>query len=147
MAPTYSFYNEFKPELTPKQMLEYGVFGGSYLGNTIKEYPRLWFKKAKLSKSFDVNINFFKIKSGLSLIEWKKKGWIMKEDPRGWFQWYCRFSIGRRILEVDRVQISRWKAFGSRHIGAIKKNCRKRELNCRKRQRQALLQWAYNPFI
>ena len=143
----YSFYSEFKPELTPRQMLEYGVFGGSYLGKTIKEYPESWFKKAKLSKSFDVNLNFFKIRSGLSLIEWRKKGWIMQEDPRGWFQWYCRFSIGRRILEVDKVQINRWKAFGPRHIGAIKKNCRKRKLNCRKRQRQALLQWAYNPFI
>ena len=90
-----------------------------------------------MSKSFDVNLNFFKIRSGLSLIEWRKKGWIMQEDPRGWFQWYCRFSIGRRILEVDKGQINRWKAFGPRHIGAIKKNCRKRKLNCRKRQRQA----------
>ena len=128
-------------------MLEYGVFGGSYLGNTIVEYPKKWFEKAKLSKSFDVNLNFFKISSGLTLQEWKEKGWIMKEDPRGWFQWYCRFCMGRRITKIDRIQIYRWKNFGPRHIGGIKNNCKTKDLNCRRRQRQALLQWAYNPFF
>tara|TARA_Y100000590_G_scaffold75748_1_gene83741 strand:- start:7151 stop:7594 length:444 start_codon:yes stop_codon:yes gene_type:complete len=141
------FYMDFKPELTPKQMLEYGVFGGSYLGNTINEYPKSWFKKAKISKFFNVDLNCFKIRSGQSLKEWKKKGWIMSEDPRGWFQWYCRYTIGRRIPKIDKIQIYRWRMFGPRHIGGIKKNCRTRELNCRRRQRQALLQWAYNPFI
>tara|TARA_Y100000590_G_scaffold423913_1_gene530234 strand:+ start:1187 stop:1630 length:444 start_codon:yes stop_codon:yes gene_type:complete len=141
------FYKEFKPELSPKKMLEYGVFGGSYLGITIKEYPESWFKKAKISKYYNINLNYFRVHSGLSLSEWKKKGWIFKEDPRGWFQWYCRYTIGRRIPEIDKVQIYRWKAFGPRHKGGIKKNCRKNELNCRKRQRQALLQWAYNPFF
>ena len=82
-----------------------------------------------------------------SLKEWQQKGWIMEEDPRGWFQWYCRFTNGRRIPEVDKIQISRWKAFGPRHIGGIKKNCPKRFFSCRRKQRQALLQWAYNPFF
>ena len=95
------FYKDFKPDLTPKKMLEYGVFGGSYLGASVSEYPKSWFTKAKLSKEFNVQLNYFQIKSGLSLTEWKKKGWIMKEDPRGWFQWYCRFTNGRRIPEVD----------------------------------------------
>tara|TARA_B100001123_G_scaffold389104_1_gene465574 strand:- start:3392 stop:3835 length:444 start_codon:yes stop_codon:yes gene_type:complete len=142
-----SFYNDFDPELTPKQMLSYGVFGGSYLGNTINEYPKSWFTKAKLSETFDVNLNYFKIRSGLSLKEWKQKGWIMTEDPRGWFQWYCRYSNGRRIPKIDKIQISRWKAFGPRHIGGIKKNCPKKRFSCRRKQRQALLQWAYNPFF
>ena len=102
-------------------MLEYGVFGGSYLGNTIKEFPNSWFKKAKISNSFDVNLNYFQIRAGLSLKEWQRKGWITKEDPRGWFQWYCRYSLGRRIPEIDKFQINRWKAFGPRHIGGIKK--------------------------
>ena len=128
-------------------MLEYGVFGGSYLGNTIHEYPKSWFIKAKISKDFDVNLNYFQIKAGLSLKKWKQKGWIMEEDPRGWFQWYCRYSAGRRIPEIDKIQIARFKAFGPRHIGAIKKNCPKNRLSCRRKQRQALLQWAYNPFI
>ena len=141
-------YNkEFKPELTPKQMLEYGVVGGSYLGNTIHEYPKSWFVKAKLSKAFNVNLNYFQIRAGLSLNEWKSKGWIMQEDPRGWFQWYCRYYKGRRIEKIDNIQISRWKAFGPRHIGGITKNCPKNLLSCRRKQRQALLQWAYNPFF
>ena len=142
-----NYIKEFTPELTPKQMLEYGVFGGSYLGDTIKEYPKIWFTKVKLSKSFDVELNYFQIRAGLSLKDWKQKGWIMNEDPRGWFQWYCRFSIGRRIPAIDKIQIGRWKTFGPRHIGAIKKNCPKKFYSCRKKQRQALLQWAYNPFF
>ena len=141
------FYKSFKPELSPKQMLEYGVFGGSYLGNTIKEYPKAWFARAKLCKSFNLELNFFQIRAGLSLKECIQKGWIMNEDPRGWFQWYCRFSIGRRIPAIDKMQIGRWKTFGPRHIGAIKKNCPKKFYSCRKKQRQALLQWAYNPFF
>jgi len=140
------FYKLFKPQLTPKKMLELGVFGGSYFGLNIKEYPKPWFKKAKISKNFDVNINRFKVKSGLSRKEWQKKGWIFKQDPLGWFQWYCRFSNGRRIPHIDEIQIKRWKNF-RRHLMAIKKNCESVDLQCRRRQRQAILQWAYNPFI
>ena len=141
------FYNEFNPDLTPKQILHYGVFGGSYLGDTICEYPKSWFNKEKISKTFNVNLNYFQIRAGMSLKEWQKKGWIMKEDPRGWFQWYCRYYMGRRIPEIDKIQIDRWKAFGPRHIGGIKKNCPKNNFSCRIKQRQALLQWAYNPFF
>ena len=140
------FYKLFKPQLTPKKMLELGVFGGAYFGLNIKEYPKSWFNNAKISKNFDVNLNRFKVKSGLSRKEWQEKGWIFKQDPLGWFQWYCRFSNGRRIPHVDEIQIKRWKNF-KRHIAAIKKNCETIDLNCRKKQRQAILQWAYNPFI
>ena len=140
------FYKDFKPELSPKRMLELGVFGGSYFGSNIKEFPKTWFKKAKLSKNFDISLNCFKVKSGLSRDHWIKKGWIFKEDPLGWFQWYCRFSMGRRIPHIDQIQIRRWKNF-KRHLMAIKKNCEEGDFNCRKRQRQAILQWAYDPFI
>ena len=75
-----------------------------------------------------------------------QKGWIFKEDPLGWFQWYCRFSIGRRIPHIDKTQIKRWKNF-RRHLIAIKKNCEPNDLFCRRKQRQAVLQWAYNPFL
>ena len=143
---TKEFYKDFKPELSPKKMLELGVFGGSYFGINIKEYPKSWFKKAKLSKSFDVTLNCFKTESGLSRDHWIKKGWIFKDDPLGWFQWYCRFSMGRRIPHIDQIQIRRWKNF-KRHVMAIKKNCDEGDFTCRKRQRQAILQWAYNPFI
>ena len=140
------FYSLFKPQLTPKKMLELGVFGGSYFGLNIKEYPKTWFKNAKISKNFDVSINRFKVKSGLSRKEWFDKGWIFKEDPLGWFQWYCRYSMGRRISRIDEIQIKRWKNF-KRHVMAIKKNCEPLNLSCRRRQRQAILQWAYDPFI
>tara|TARA_B100002051_G_C16246032_1_gene397306 strand:- start:121 stop:558 length:438 start_codon:yes stop_codon:yes gene_type:complete len=140
------FYKDFKPELSPKKMLELGVFGGSYFGSNIKEFPKTWFKKAKLSKNFDISLNCFRVKSGLSRDHWIKKGWIFKEDPLGWFQWYCRFSMGRRIPHIDQIQIKRWKNF-KRHLMAIKKNCDEGDFNCRKRQRQAILQWAYDPFI
>ena len=140
------FYKLFKPQLTPKKMLELGVFGGAYFGLNIKEYPKSWFINAKISKNFDVNPNRFKVKSGLSRKEWQEKGWIFKQDPLGWFQWYCRFSNGRRIPHIDEIQIKRWKNF-NRHVAAIKKNCELIDLNCRRKQRQAILQWAYNPFI
>jgi hypothetical protein len=140
------FYKLFKPQLTPKKMLELGVFGGSYFGLNVKEYPKSWFIKAKISKNFDVSINRFSVKSGLSRKEWLEKGWIFKEDPLGWFQWYCRFSKGRRIPHIDEIQIKRWKNF-TRHVMAIKKNCEPVDLSCRRRQRQAILQWAYDPFI
>ena len=141
-----NIYEIFKPQVSAKKMLELGVFGGSYFGLKIKEYPKSWFKSAKISKNFNVNLNRFKVKSGLSKKEWLKKGWIFKEDPLGWFQWYCRYSMGRRIPSIDKIQIKRWKNF-NRHVMAIKKNCESNDLTCRKKQRQAILQWAYNPFI
>ena len=139
-------YKIFKPEISPKKMLELGVFGGSYFGSKIKEYPKSWLHKAKLSKNFDVNLNRFKVKSGLSREHWMEKGWIFKEDPLGWFQWYCRFSMGRRIPHIDEIQIKRWKNF-KRHVMAINKNCEEGDLSCRRKQRQAILQWSYNPFV
>ena len=141
------FYKLFKPQLSPQKMLEMGVFGGSYFGEKIKEYPKSWFKNAKLSKTFDIEKNRFRVKAGLTRKEWLDKGWIFKEDPLGWFQWYCRYTLGRKIPDVDNFQISRWAAFGPRHIGGIKANCEPGNLDCRPRQRQALLHWAYDPFI
>ena len=99
-----NFYKDFKPQLTPKKMLEIGVFGGSYFGTKINEFPTSWFKNAKISKNFNVNLNRFKVQSGLSRDHWIKKGWIFKEDPLGWFQWYCRFSMGRRLPNIDKLQ-------------------------------------------
>ncbi len=141
-----NIYKIFKPELSPKKMLKLGVFGGSYFGLNIKEYPKSWFVNAKISKNFDVDLNRFKVVSGLSREHWIEKGWIFKQDPLGWFQWYCRFSNGRRIPHIDEIQIKRWKNF-RRHVVAIKKNCEPIDLSCRRKQRQAILQWAYSPFI
>ena len=138
-----SFDPEFKPELTPKQMFELGVFGGKYMTDCKNEFPASWFKKAKLSpKKRDPQLNYFGVDASQPLSLWRKKGWIHPQDPRGWFQWYCRYYLGRRTLDDER-QIKRWKAI-KRHSAQIKKNCKPKDLNCRKRQRQALLHWAYD---
>lgn len=137
----------FKPELTPQQMLELGVFEGHYLNDCQNEFPHEWFVNAQLSlETPDVNCNCFKVKSRQSLQEWQRKNWIIGPDVRGWFQWYCRYYMGRRIPFIDEVQIKRWRAF-YRHVAQLKKNCALADFACRPRQRQAVLQWAYNPFI
>jgi hypothetical protein len=139
-----NFDPEFKPELTPKEMLELGVFGGKYMTDCKEEFPDDWFKNAKLSpEKKDPSLNYFGIDASMPLSHWQKKGWIYHEDPRGWFQWYCRYYMGRRIPPEDERQIKRWKAI-KRHVGAVKKNCAPKDLDCRKKQRQALLHWAYD---
>ncbi len=139
-----NFDPRFRPDLTPKEMLELGVFGGKYLNDCKKEYPRDWFLKAKLSPSFyNKELNFFKVRASQPLAVWKEKGWIWKYDPRGWFEWYCRYFMGRRVEGEDDRQIKRWINM-KRHISQIKKNCRPFDLECRKVQRQALLHWAYD---
>lgn len=139
-----NFDPEFTPELTPKEMLALGVFGGKYLTDCVLEFPKSWFVKAKLSpKKSDPSLNFFGVSASQSLSEWEKKGWIYKDDPRGWFQWYCRYYMGRRIPTEDMRQIKRWKAI-RRHVSQIQKNCRQGDMFCRPRQRQALLHWAYD---
>ena len=85
------------------EMLELGVFGGWYFEGDIAEYPAEWFENVKLSTNgFDMTLNCFNIASGLNRTEWQAKGWITPEDPLGWFQWYCRYVMGRRLPDVDR---------------------------------------------
>lgn len=134
---------EFKPELTPKEMLELGVFGGHYFQGEQDEFPRSWFENARLSEAHDPSYNFFDIDASQSRQEWERKGWMHENDPRGWFQWYCRYFYGRRMPDEDRRQIKRWKQM-TRHVGQIKKGCFPGDLTCRRRQRQALLHWAYD---
>lgn len=142
-----NFDPEFKPHLTPKQMLKLGVFGGVYMRDCIHEFPKDWFANAKFQKDgsyeHDPKLNYFGINASQPLSVWKKKGWIYKDDPRGWFQWYCRYYMGRRIPEEDSRQIRRWKAI-QRHIAQVKKNCKVGDNNCRPKQRQAILHWAYD---
>ncbi|VVB80025.1 Uncharacterised protein [uncultured archaeon] len=139
-----NFDPEFKPELTPKEMLELGIFGGVYMRDCTKEFPKDWFTKAKFSKKFgrDESLNFFGVNASQPLWVWKEKGWIYDEDPRGWFQWYCRYFMGRRCKD-DARQIKRWKAI-KRHISQLKKHCKKGDFSCRPKQRQAVLHWAYD---
>lgn len=138
-----NFHSEFKPDLTPKQMLELGVFGGKYMTDCRKEFPKSWYATTKLCHEFhDPKLNYFGVNASKPLSYWKKKGWINPEDPRGWFQWYCRYYLGRRGPD-DTRQIKRWKAM-TRHIAQVRKHCRKGDVRCRRKQRQALLHWAYD---
>ena len=138
-----NFDLRFNPELTPAQLLKMGVFGGRYMTDCRQEFPDDWFAKAKLSPGrHDPQVNFFGVKASKPLSYWREKGWVHDDDPRGWFQWYCRYFIGRRHPDDER-QIKRWRNM-TRHISQLKKNCIRGDLLCRPRQRQALLHWAYD---
>lgn len=137
-----NFADEFTPDLTPQQMLELGVFGGCYFQGEHDEFPASWFAHATLSETYDKSLNYFGVKASQPLAEWQRKGWIHEQDPRGWFQWYCRYYMGRRT-DDDVRQIKRWKAM-RRHVGQIKAACQPGDELCRPTQRQALLHWAYD---
>ncbi|MCX7313954.1 MAG: hypothetical protein NTV56_20130 [Alphaproteobacteria bacterium] len=145
--PGRGFDPEFKPELTPAEMLRLGVFSGKYMTDCRKEFPASWFKSAKLAKRAkrgrDCSLNYFGVDASQPLSAWRDKGWIHADDPRGWFQWYCRYHMGRRLPEEDRRQIKRWKAI-CRHVRQVQMNCEPGDVFCRPRQRQALLHWAYD---
>jgi len=138
------FDPRFRPELTPKEMLALGVFGGKYMTDCTAEFPADWFVGAKLCpERHDARLNFFGVRASQPLSVWRRKGWIFPEDPRGWFQWYCRYFTGRRIPDEDDRQIRRWLAM-RRHIAQLQKHCPKGDLGCQRRRRQALLHWAYD---
>ena len=145
VAPTgRNFDSNFHPELTPKEMLALGVFCGKYMTDCRAEFPVTWFQHARLSPSGrDCSLNYFGVDASQPLSVWRDKGWIHPDDPRGWFQWYCRYYMGRRIPDEDERQIKRWKAI-RRHVVQIRRHCEPGNLLCRPRQRQALLHWAYD---
>jgi len=138
-----NFHPDFRPELTPAEMLRLGVFGGKYMTDCREEFPDEWFEEARLChERHDPELNFFGVNASQPLSVWRKKGWIYHEDPRGWFQWYCRYYTGRRCPDDER-QIKRWKGM-KRHIAQLRKHCAQGDSTCRPRQRQALLNWAYD---
>ena len=154
----------FRPPVSPARMLAMGVFEGKYLNDCVLELPREWLARAlgrgRLSpEGPDPGRNQFGVKSRQSRGEWRRKGWIPAaagdKDVRGWFQWYCRYYLGRRQPAVDAAQIARWRSF-ARHRAQVvaaaarlarppRSRAEKREH--RPRQRQALLQWAYDPYV
>jgi hypothetical protein len=138
-----NFHVEFEPELTPKEMLELGIFGGKYMTDCRNEFPRSWFVRARLCpERHDPKLNFFGVNASQPLSVWRKKGWINPDDPRGWFQWYCRYYMGRRHQDDER-QIRRWAAM-KRHVAQIQNGCLRGDLDCRRKQRQAVLHWSYD---
>lgn len=139
-----NFASDFRPQLTPAEMLKLGVFGGKYMTDCRDEFPAAWFREARLDpERHNPELNLFKVNASQPLSYWLNRGWIYPEDPRGWFQWYCRYYMGRRIPEEDLRQVKRWLAI-RRHVAQLKKYCAPGDLECRPRQRQALLHWAYD---
>ena len=167
VAPGTNFGEGFHPRYSPGEMLAMGVFEGKYLNDCLTEFPAEWFLEAIRAERLrptepTVEVNYTKADSRQPLSEWRRKGWVpgsgrpesrsilsdakRNPDERGWFQWYCRYWMGRRIPDLDAEQISRWRAF-KRHAGGVKANCSPGDMSCRPRQRQALLQWSWNPRI
>ncbi|MGH1465021.1 MAG: hypothetical protein ACRBBQ_06640 [Cognatishimia sp.] len=141
-----NFAEDFTPYYTPQEMLQMGVFEGRYLNDCRDEFPGEWYENAKISDLPDLASNYFGVKSRQPLGVWQEKGWIYGPDLRGWFQWYCRYCLGRRLPETDVIQIKRWRGF-ARHAGQVRANCHPGDVFCRPRQRQALLQWSHDPLI
>lgn len=163
--PGRDFAAGFRPQVSPARMLRLGVFEGKYLNDCVLEFPREWYAGAlragKLSPGGpDPALNAFGVKSRLPLGQWRRNGWVPvargDRDVRGWFQWYCRYWIGRRDPAVDGIQVARWRAF-TRHRGQVLASYRRlgvrrprtvaQKRAHRPRQRQALLQWAYRPYV
>ncbi|HEU0080499.1 MAG TPA: hypothetical protein VFQ72_00525 [Candidatus Paceibacterota bacterium] len=141
-----NFDPRFKPDLTPREMLALGVFGGVYMRDCAAEFPADWFAGARLQRADlrrpDPRLNHFGVAASQPLSVWRQKGWIHPDDPRGWFQWYCRYYMGRRSPDDER-QIKRWVAM-KRHVSQLRLHCRLGDFSCRPVQRQALLHWAYD---
>lgn len=138
-----NFAINFTPDLSPKEMLELGVFGGTYLQGFEDEFPPEWFYKAKITAlDSDDSLNYFGIHASQSLEEWQRRGWIYDDDPLGWFLWYCRYYMGRRCSDDER-QIKRWKSM-NRHVSQVRSHCQQGDELCRPKQRQALLHWSYD---
>ena len=150
---TFKDYPEFKPNVTPRQMFELGVFGGTYFrdiysGVNKKHYKNRRKKYSKhlkgipdskiSSKTCNITLNHFKAKSGTSLRYWESKDWIDPQDPYGWVEWYINFYDGRRT-EDDSRQIKRWAGIASKNGRFYKMLKRHPDSNVIK---QLLLQWA-----
>ena len=138
-----NFAAGFEPELTPAEMLALGVFGGRYMTDCAAEFPTEWFAHARLSPTrHDPALNYFGVNASQPLAVWRARGWLHPDDPRGWFQWYGRYYMGRRMAD-DARQIRRWRAY-RRHLVQLERNCLPGDMTCRRRQRQSLLHWAYD---
>jgi hypothetical protein len=89
-------------------MLELGVFCGKYLTDCRDEFPASWFTRARLSTAGrDCSLNYFGVDASQPISEWRRKGWIHPDDPRGWYHGYRRYYMGRRVPEENARQIRR----------------------------------------
>lgn len=113
-ATGMNFHPDFKPELTPKEMLELGVFGGKYMTDCKDEFPESWFEKAKLSPDKkDISLNYFQVDASMPLSHWEKKvGFILKIQEVG--------SNG--IVDIITVEGYQMKILGKSNDGKPSKD-------------------------
>ena len=121
---------------------------------THSEYPKEWFAGLGRTRTARVGYvhtrNKYRVKAGQDQAFWEEHGWIIDQDPRGWFQWYCRFYLGRRTAD-DARQISRWCGVAGakgRWKTALCKKCvyankRWDDQSVSPVIRQTMLHWAY----
>lgn len=153
----FSDYPEFRPNLTPLQVIKRGSFGGTYfrpikstvIGKNLKNFHKRYRFFDKVSENlltrswedYDVNINKYKAKVGTTLEFWEESGWISKYHPYGWFEWYCDFYSGKRC-EDDRRQIDRWL-----HTAGPKSRFRRNLINQIKRKKTTYNDFSVSPKI
>lgn len=141
-----TWHPDFCPSYTPMEMLDKGIFEGIYT-SAIQDIPAEYKNHKKVLKRGsdpDVSINHYGIKSRQSLKEWQRKGWTTRDSPLGWWEWYIKYFLGRRLGKEDDKQIARWKSFVARHMGQVAASCRLGDEKCHTKQRQGLLQWAWD---
>lgn len=146
MAKDKTWHPDFCPSYTPMEMLDKGIFEGIYT-SAIQDIPAEYKNHKKVLKRGsdpDVSINHYGIKSRQSLKEWQRKGWTTRDSPLGWWEWYIKYFLGRRLGKEDEVQIKRWRSFVARHMGQLKQNCKLTNDSCSPKQRQGLLQWGWD---
>lgn len=145
--PRFEDYPLFQPDLSPMRMLQIGVFDGCYFRgeeSLMSEYPAEWWEKARIASVPTLSMNFFGVSSATSYDRWTAENRMEDTDPLGWFQWYCRMSLGRRVPSVDEIQIRRWASAKRRLEDAvIAENSGPRSQSLR---RQELIHWACDPY-
>ena len=164
MTIRFQSFPDFCPNISPKQMFEMGIMGGSYFRDIVSPKTRKKYKNHNKKFSFlkdiptfkisnqiyDKNINKYKVVVGTSYEYWMEKNWINENvDPYGWIEWYCNFWNGRRTYDDER-QIKRWKGIAGvngrfrkrlqNSINALGANDDTKFINIR----QTLLHWGFD---
>lgn len=141
------FWNpDFAPSYTPKEMLDMGIMMDCYYFNATSGLPGSILNHPKVNRKGDTpdaSKNYYGVKSRTSLKQWQRNGAI-RTDKAGWIEWYCKYYLGRRLGEEDEWQIGRWRSFVARHNAQVQAKCKKGDVKCNTKQRQGLLQWAWD---
>ena len=151
----------FSPNKTPIEAINEDAFGGTYFRDIYSGVNGKWYRdswkefnflkninaKYYSSNYYDAEVNKYGVKCGTSLRFWENKGWINGQDPYGWFQWYCRYYLGRRSSDDER-QIKRWVDIRSRFKGILIKMIKNKgvkfdDYSVSPKIRQILLHWGY----